>query len=36
MSQDAQIAGHDLILQIGSRWNVNSVPVISDYNDGSP
>ena len=36
MVQDSQISGDDLVLQDGSSWDVNPVPVVGDDDDGPP
>ena len=36
MVQDSQISGDDLVLQDGSSWDVNPVPVVGDDDDSPP
>ena len=33
--EDAQVAGHNLVLEYGAGGNVDAVTVVSDYDDGA-
>ena len=36
MVQNSQISRHDLVLQDGSSWDVDPVPVVGDDDDSPP